>query len=51
MTFVGKLAENVFAVGRGVDDVVLVLLGGEHGEAIVMARGHDDVAHARLFGE
>ena len=51
VTFVGKLFECVFAVGRGVNDVVLVLLGGEHGEAVMMARGHDDVAHARLLGE
>ncbi len=51
IALVGELFERVFAVRRGVNDVVLVLFGGEHGEAIVMARGHDDVAHARLPGE
>ena len=52
--FAGGLAEgtdDVFAVGRGVDDVPLAGGRGEHGEAVVMLRGDHDVFDAGVFGE
>ena len=37
--------------GRGGDDVEGICLGVEHGEAVMMFRGDDDVFHPRRLGE
>ena len=43
---VGQLTDHVAAEGRGLDDVEVRLAGGEHGEAVVVARGDADVLRA-----
>jgi hypothetical protein len=47
----GELAQRVALEGRGGDDVEGVGLGVEHGEAVVVLGGDDDVLHAGGFGE
>ena len=47
----GELFEGVAVEGRGCDDVEGVDFGVEHGEAVVMFGGDDDVLHAGGFGE
>jgi hypothetical protein len=50
-TLFGELAQGVALVGSGGDDVEGVDLGVEHGEAVVVLGGDDDVLHAGGFGE
>ena len=47
----GELAEGVALEGGGGDDVEGVGFGVEHGEAVVVLGGDDDVLHAGGFGE
>ena len=47
----GEFAHRVALKGRGGDDVEGVDFGVEHGEAVVMLGGDDDVLHAGGFGE
>ena len=49
--FFGELAEGVALEGSGGDDVEGVDLGVEHGEAVVVLGGDDDVLHAGGFCE
>ena len=48
---VGEFLERVALEGRGGDDVEGVGLGVEHGEAVVVLGGDDDVLHAGGFGQ
>ena len=43
---VGQLTDHIAAEGRGLDDVEVRLAGGEHREAVVVARGDADVLRA-----
>ena len=47
----GEFVEGVAFEGSGGDDVEGVGLGVEHGEAVVVLGGDDDVLHAGGFGE
>ncbi len=47
----GELTERVALEWRGSDDVEGVDLGVEHGEAVVVLGGDDDVLHASGFRE
>ena len=47
----GQLAQRIAMEGRGGDDVEGVCFGIEHGEAVVMLGGDDDVLHAGGFGQ
>ena len=47
----GQFLERIAMEGRGVDDVVRAGLGVEHGEAVVVLRGDDDVLHAGVLGD
>ena len=47
----GELFEGIAMEGCGGDDVEGIGLGVEHGEAVVVLGGDDDVLHAGGFGE
>lgn len=47
----GELLEGIAMEGSGGDDVEGIDLGVEHGEAVVMLGGNDDVLHAGSLGE
>ena len=47
----GEFFEGIALEGRGVDDVEGIGLGVEHGEAVVVFGGDDDVLHAGGLGE
>src|SRR5262249_37287463 len=46
---VGQLFKGIFSIRSGIDDVPLVLLGGEHSETVMMFAGDGDVLHAGTF--
>ena len=48
MASVGQFLQHIAAEGGGIHDIVAVLGGMEHGEAVVVTRGEGDVAGARL---
>ena len=47
----GQRLEQIFAVGRGFDDVPVAGLRIEQRKAVVVLAGDDDVFHAGFFGE
>ena len=49
--FFGEFLQRVAMEGRGGDDVERVRLGIEHGEAVVVLGGDDDVLHAGGLGQ
>ena len=49
VALVGQHFQNILLIGRRIDDVPVILLRTEHGEAIVMLAGDGDVLHARGF--
>ena len=51
LALVRQLAQWVAMKGRGVDDVERIGLGVEHGEAVVVLGGDDDVLHAGGLGQ